>query len=138
MDGYDNSDAIAHGDAAYRTALDGTDSATITAPLSNEKSHPLNRAISGSTLNVAARFSNASATASLRVTFWIFEAGTWTFIFQEVLSFTGDAEAVDAAGAYYSTGKEVSDMGGATHYNILCTAAGAPSAGTVDVYAWET
>jgi len=135
MDSYDIQGAVDYGITAYRSAVDGTDSTTIDTPLSPDPRHALNRRISGTALNVATRFSDTLATATLHVTFWVYKEGEWSYLFLESLDFTGSA-LDDEDGNFPSDDKGIADNGGATHYNVLCVAA--PSAGTINIHAWNT
>lgn len=119
--------------AAFRSALAGADTLTSVGILATTEFILNGR----QTLTVSGRFSNASATAGVRVV-WVWNpkavggasANTITGISNEI-TLTATAATTDSTGAFFAP-TVAFDGGGAAYARIICTTA--PSAGTFNIW----
>lgn len=135
-------------EARYRIGADGADSVDCEAALAagtvgatgaaTSVPSPSPRETRGkTTLNVAVHFATAAATVVLTVVlFRRFPVGSGTLTPLAVQSSTATATSyrISASGKYMAS-LLAFDLAGASHYEIRCAD---PSAGAVDIYAWET
>lgn len=133
-DRYDTKEAALRAVTAYATALAGGDDSDLEDATAG--ANALRETVGRATLNLRGAFTVSGATAVVVVALYLVdESGADVFMGHKELTLTGLAARLNTAGDRFFSVISPNDLAAAHKYQLRVIAA--PSAGTVDLFAWE-